>query len=543
MAAKPVDLLVVGAGITGAGIARDAAMRGIRTALVDKGDYGSGTSGKSSRLIHGGLRYLELGDLRLVFEASRERRTQLGIAPHLVWPRTFIFPVYRGSRVAYWKLAAGLLLYDLLAMFRNVGRHKMLSKRQVMRAEPGLRDHDLKGGARYYDAQCDDARLTLANVRSAHRHGALTANYAEAMSFDSAGGRIRGARIRDRVSGEEFMVRASVVVNACGPWSDGVRGVSSEQVLLRLTKGAHAAVPRHRLGNSEAITITSPIDGRVMFILPWGNVSYIGTTDTDCEEDPDDLRANAEDVIYLLRSANAFFPNARLQPEDVISTWAGLRPLLKPDHSMDPDSVSREHKIVEDASGLISIVGGKLTTYRRMAAEVVDKVARRLHELDGRGKPRRADTAKEPLPGGETKDLGVLATELVREGLAPDVAEHLVRAYGSEAAAVVRMASSDPLLQEPIVHGHPAMRAELLYAMRREMSITLCDLLIRRTHIFYEAAEQAAKEAEWVADFAAQEMGWDENRKKAEFASYLEEVTQASAFRDELARLSSSDAS
>ena len=535
MTADPVDLLVIGGGITGAGIARDAAMRGFRTALVDKGDFGSGTSGRSSRLIHGGLRYLEQGGWRLVMEASRERRTLLSIAPHLVWPRSFLFPIHAGGRLPLWKLAAGLWVYDLLALFRNVRLHRVLSKRAVLRAEPSLRSRNLKGGARYYDAQCDDMRLTLANVRSAHEHGALVANYAAVDRLALADRRVRGAHVVDRLTQQALTVRALVVVNATGPWSDQVRGSDGLPPLLRRTKGAHVAVPRSRLGNREAIALTSPIDGRVMFILPWGDLSYIGTTDTDSTEEPDAVRATAADVIYLLRSANAYYPEARLQPSDVVSTWAGLRPLLRADDSASPSAVSREHRIVDSPSGLVSIVGGKLTTYRLMAAQVVDHVARRLHELDGRALPGRARTDLEPLPGGAAHDLAVLARDIERDGFSTEAAQHLVRTYGSEAPAVARLARSDVALRRPIVPGHPALRAELLHAIRREMAVTLSDLLIRRTHVFYETAGHAVAEAPELLELAAGELGWDAARKAVELTEYLKEVERSIAFLSDLA--------
>ena len=531
MAAEPVDLVVIGAGITGAGIARDAAMRGIRTVLVDKSDFGSGTSSRSSRLVHGGLRYLEHYHWRLVFEASRERRTLLRIAPHLVRPRSFLFPIHRRSRVSRPQLAAGLWLYDLLALFRNVRRHQMLSKRALKRAEPMLKARDLRGGARYFDAQCDDARLTLANVRDAHRHGALVANYVRVDELETADGLVRGVRATDLVTGEPLALRALVVVNATGPWTDMMRAAYGEEPVLRATKGAHVVVPRHRVGNREALTITSPIDGRVMFIIPWGDLSYIGTTETITDAAPDEVTADAKDVVYLLRSANALFPEARLTPADVVATWAGLRPLIKSRDDQHSGAVSREHRCLEGPSGLISIVGGKLTTYRAMAAEVVDLVANRLHQLDGRPVPARARTERERLPGGEAHDVAVLVEELEQEGYERRVAEHLVYAYGSEAAAVLRLAAEEPLLREPVVEGHPAMKAELIHAMRREMAITLGDLLIRRTHLFYEAPGQATAQAPTVADLAAAEMGWDAPRKAAELAAYLYEVKRNNTFR------------
>src|SRR6266576_5200726 len=384
MAAEPVDLLVIGGGITGAGIARDAALRGLRTALVDKGDLGGGTSSVASRRIHGGIRYLEQGDFRLVLEASRERHVLLNIAPHLVRPLPFLFPVYRGARVPAWKLRVGMWLYDALAGFHNTHRHRWLGRKGVARLEPRLRTKGLQGAALYYDAQADDARLVLATVRSAAQAGALVANYATATSLLKSDGVVRGAAVRDGLDGRPYTVRALVVVNATGPWVDAIRASDDPHAapLLRLIKGAHVAVPRARIGHTHGVTLTSPLDGRVMFVLPWGDLSYIGTTDTDEVVSPDDVRATGADAVYLLRSVNALFPDARLAPRDVVATWAALRPLLAPEREVSASQVSREHRVVEASSGLITIAGGKLTTYRVMGRDVADRVARRLRALD-----------------------------------------------------------------------------------------------------------------------------------------------------------------
>ncbi|HVO36148.1 MAG TPA: glycerol-3-phosphate dehydrogenase/oxidase [Gemmatimonadales bacterium] len=524
-AAGPVDLLVIGGGITGAGIARDAAMRGIRTCLVDAGDFGHGASSRSSRLIHGGLRYLEHGWLRLVFEASRERRILLQIAPHLVHPLPFVFPVHAGSRVGRARLAAGLWLYDLLSLFRNVHAHRMLSRRAVQRIEPHLRDRDLVGGAVYYDGWCDDARLVLANVRSAHRHGAMTASYGAVTALEKAGGRVRGAVVRDVVEERRVTVHAHVTVNAAGPWADALRQLDDAAAtpLLRPTKGVHLAVPRRRVGNTGALTLTSPLDGRVMFVLPWGDVTMIGTTDTDFVGAADDVGPSAEDVTYLLRSTNAFFPDARLGGDDVIAAWAGLRPLLQAEGAASTAEVPREHRIVESATGLLTIAGGKLTTYRSMAAELVDVVAAKLHALDGRRIPA-ARTDREPLPGGEVADLEQLVEELSKERVPEPVARHLVETYGSEAPAVGNLAAREPALAKPLLDGWPALQAEVVYQARREMALTVSDVLIRRTHLFHCDAGQGTGAAPSVAGLLARELGWDAGREAEMLAAYLDEV-------------------
>jgi glycerol-3-phosphate dehydrogenase len=531
MAGEPVDLLVIGGGITGAGIARDAALRGFRTALVDKGDFAAGTSSASSRLIHGGLRYLETGALPLVFESSRERRVLLRIAPHLVWPLPFLFPLYRGGRVPPWKLRAGMWLYDALATFRNVHRHRWLGATATRRLEPLLRERDLRGAALYYDAQTDDARLVLATLRSAAAAGALVANHAEVTTLLKPDGRVRGAVVRDVLDGAARTVRALVVVNATGPWCDALRRHDRPGAppLLRLTRGAHVAVPRSRIGHAHAVTLTSPLDGRVMFVLPWGDVSYIGTTDVDDAADPDSVRAQPEDVTYLLRSANAYFPSARLTSADVIATWAALRALVAAAPQRAASAASREHVIEESDSGLLTIAGGKLTTYRTMATELVDRVAARLHDADGRPRAPVPPTDRDPLPGGETARPDVLVPALCEQGASPDTAAHLVRAYGSEAPAVVNRAKRNRVLLGAIADGRPEIRAEVEHVVEREMAMRLTDVLMRRLHLFWQAPDQGLAAAPAVARKLRELLGWDGERETAELAMYRDEVARARA--------------
>jgi len=531
MSAGPVDLLIIGGGIAGAGIARDAALRGIRTALVERADFGGATSSRSSRLVHGGLRYLEHGDLRLVREASRERHVLLTIAPHLVRPLPFLFPIYAGARVPAWKVRVGMWLYDALAGFRNTHLHRWLDRQQVARLEPRLRSKGLRGAALYYDAQTDDARLVIATVRAAARAGAVVANYAEVTSFLKSDGRVRGAAVRDVLTGDRYEVHAHTVVNATGPWVDVLRrhDDSAAPILLRPTKGTHVVVPRARIGHTNAVTLTSPLDGRVMFVLPWGDLSYIGTTDTDDDGPADEARASGADVIYLLRSANALFPDARLAPRDVVSSWAGLRPLLAPDRRLTPAEVSREHRVVESPSELITIAGGKLTTYRVMAQDVVDVVARRLHALDGRGVEDHAPTDRLPLPGGETADLAVLTDAARSRGASEDEARHLVGHYGSESAAVLNLVERDRSLGEPLIPGRPEIWAEVSFAVEREMAVRLDDVLTRRLHLFHEDPDHGVAVAPAVAARMGELLGWDESRSEGEVAHYTAEVRRAHA--------------
>ena len=536
------DLLVIGGGITGAAAARDAAGRGLRVALVDAGDLARGTSSRSSRLIHGGLRYLETGNLKLVFEASAERRRLLALASHLVHPLPFLFPVFRGGPVGFRKLQAGMWLYDSLSLFRNISRHRMLARDAAHTEEPRLRTDGLMGAAVYYDASVDDARLTLANARGAHESGAAVVPHAEVAGFLKDGKGLAGARVRDcLIDGADTVdVRARVVLNATGPWSDAVRKLANPRAKARLrpTKGVHILVRRDRLGNRNAITFQSPVDGRVMFVLPWGDFSYVGTTDTDYAGSPAEVRADAEDVRYLLQSANSIFPDARLTVDDVVSTWAGIRPLLSPrgpEGGLAASATSREHEIWRDDGGLLNIAGGKLTTYRVMAQQVVDVAARALKEAHG-VESGISPTADLPLPGDPHEPWEPFRTRVVADavaaGLGADTGEHLARAYGEDAAAVLAAARADAALAGRMMEGHPYVWAEVAHAVRAEMAMTLEDVMVRRLHLFYEAADGGLAVAEEAARRMAAEpgIGWGEAEAAAQVEAYRAIVAENRSF-------------
>lgn len=521
---KPLDLLVIGGGIVGAGVARDAAMRGLRVGLVERGDFAAGTSSRSSRLIHGGLRYLEHGEIRLVAEALRERRILLTIAPHLVWPLAFTFPVHKGDRVSRWKLAAGMWLYDLLAFSRRLRRHRTLGKRGLLEAEPMIRERGLTGGSQYWDAQCDDARLVLATARSAIRHGALMLTYAEVIGLVEEKGRIIGAEVLDRFSTERRVVRASAIVNATGPWTDEVRRLenAAAEPLLRLTRGSHVVVPRERLGLNGGVTFTSRVDGRVMFALPWGAQAYVGTTDDDLAagDSIDDVAITRDDLLYLLRSVNAEFPGAHLTSDDVIATWSGLRPLLDNRPNAQASAVSREHAIVKGKKGMWTVAGGKLTTYRSMAADVVNRVAADLKDGLGRTVSPGAATDTEPLVGGEARDLAPFREQGLALGLGRDTVRHLLRHYGAETAGILNLAERRRELLAPIHPAHPAIAAEVIHHARRELAHTVSDVLVRRVHLFYETADRGRAAADAVAQLLGAELRWDEGRVATEAQRY-----------------------
>jgi len=497
------DLLVIGGGITGAGIARDAALRGFRVALAEARDFGSGTSSRSSRLIHGGLRYLEHGHVHLVLEALRERAVLRRLAPHLVQPLSFVLPFFQSDRVPGWKARLGLTLYDFLAGWGNVRRHQTLGKRALLELEPLLREPGLTGGAVYYDAQCDDARLTLAVVRAAAEAGARVANYTRVTSLLFEGDRVVGARLRDELSGTEAEHRCRLVVNASGPWGDVIRRLEDPAAapLLRLTKGSHLMVPQARIGNRHAIIFTSPLDRRVMFILPWEQWTYIGTTDTDDAGDPDAVSADQSDLIYLLRSANSIYPGARLTEDDVVASWAGLRPLLAADPHSSPAQIPREHRIVKGSRGMLTIAGGKLTTFRVMARDLVDRAARELgaHRADGRALSR-----SRPLPGGEAAVTETFRPQGLELGLSDSTVSHLLKRYGGETPALFALCRQRAELRRPLHPDHPSIAAQVIFARQREFACTEDDVLVRRIHLSTETRDHGAAARETVSTLLAE---------------------------------------
>lgn len=473
------DVLVIGGGITGAGTARDAAMRGLSVALVEKDDFASGTSSRSSRLIHGGIRYLEHGQVHMVRESSRERAILLEIAPHLVKRLRFTWPVYKGDRIPRWKLSLGLSMYDRLAGYSKLWHHEKLDAREVREYEPSLNPQELTGGASYFDACTDDSRLTLANVLSAREFGAEAANYLRAVKVNA--GKPNGVRVRDELTSIEFEIRARVVVDATGPWASDARTQKS--------KGTHIAVARELVGNRDALTVLSPVDGRVMFILPSGKFTIVGTTDSWTTESPDDVRPSRAEIDYLLRSARAYFPENYLSEDNVTSAWAGLRPLAATHKRGSPSGVSREHRITRDRSGTIAVSGGKMTTYRSMAAEICDEIQRAL-----RSGKSASTTDKEMLPGA------------------------------NRVADLEALIADDAPLANPIVDGHSATRAEVHFAASSELAMTIGDVLIRRTRVAFETADNGESAAHAVADDLSLLFGWSKKEKSDQLRRYRAET-------------------
>jgi glycerol-3-phosphate dehydrogenase len=494
----PLDLLIIGGGIVGSGVARDAAMRGLKVGLVEQHDFAFGTSSRSSRLLHGGLRYLAQGRVGLVHEASVEKKIIHHIAPHLAEPLPFIFPTYHGNRNwVLWQLKIGVKIYDLLCGGRNLGKSTWLSRDVVREKVPALTQTNLNGAVRYYDGFTNDARLTLDTLRSAAKHGASLANYCrfktanrsadlrsgangEACETSRAGGRRSDlwlCEIEDRLTQKSFTVRARAVVNATGPWADGL---PHSRVKLRVTKGIHLVVERVKVPVPDTVVMTE--GKRILFAIPWGERTILGTTDTDYHGPLDDVTADAADISYVLQITNQFFPSARLTTADVISAWAGLRPLLANPNGK-PSDISRSHVITNPEPGWWDVAGGKLTTYRLMAEQAVDQIVKRCFqpvssgEPAGRAVPLPCRTAKEPLLSqAEVAEVsGILPSEFSRRSV-----EHYCA---------------------------------------NEWAVHLDDIMVRRTSWHYYFRD-AAQKAERVADWMGELLGWSAAQRAAELQRY-----------------------
>ncbi|MBW1831151.1 MAG: glycerol-3-phosphate dehydrogenase/oxidase [Deltaproteobacteria bacterium] len=533
-----VDLIVIGGGITGAGVVRNAARRGLRVALFDQKDFAAGTSSKSSKLIHGGLRYLETYEFSLVFESVSERRVMLDLAPHLVNPLAFLFPVYAGSRRNLRMIKAGMWLYAGLSLFRSPKRHQVLNAAEVAEAEPLLKQEGLQGAPLYYDCSTDDSRLVLENVLDGIENGGLAVSWArvDALIKDEQG-RVSGVVVKNTRDGSVREVKANAIINATGPWTDEVLGLSGPRTedMLRLTKGIHIVVDREKLPVEHAVVLFHPDDDRVLFALPWGERTYIGTTDTDYEGAPGEEAATLADVDYCIAAANEHFPTQQISRDDVIATWAGLRPLISPPEEMDDvaeSKVSREHQITVGRDGLITIAGGKLTTYRKMAKEVVDVAVHLLKLSDGLPEDlHSAQTFKAPLPGAvgwpAHDDHALVAEELAKVcecDLPKDVALHLVDTYGMRAVQVAKLCAKDPALLEPIVPGRVEIMAQVDFGVQEELAASVSDILIRRTQILFRDFDQGLGAADKVANRLAELIGWSAEEKQKSIDYYKSEV-------------------
>jgi len=537
------DLVVIGGGITGAGIARDAALRGLSVALFEKNDYASGTSSKSSKMIHGGLRYLEHGEIGLVFESVSERRVQQRVAPHLVRPLPFLIPIYKGVRPGFEIMNVGLWIYDSLALFRAPRMHKAFrGTAAALALEPQLRPDGLRGALEYYDCATDDARLVLENALDAHALGAHCHTYTEVQRFERrADGRITGVVVHDRLHGKTWTVNARSVILAAGAWTDEMIRrfeIPMDRPLLRRTKGVHVVLPRERLPLARAITLISPVDGRVMFALPWRDRSVLGTTDTDFAGTADEMAADAADVKYLCDSGNGYFPGANLTPDDVIATWAGLRPLIAAPPNVDESEISREHEVFTKSDGLVIIAGGKLTTYRRMARETVNKTLELLRDMGESIDVKHVNTKQRPLPGAEGVDpadlegVAAIGRRLMSEyGLDVDTATHLCGVYGARATVLGAAIAKDRSLGDRLDPELPYVWAEIDFAAKHDLARTVEDVLARRVPLLLTSRDQGLGICDRVAARLAQIHGWDATTVSQMIDEYKAEVALSRRWR------------
>jgi glycerol-3-phosphate dehydrogenase len=516
------DLIIIGAGINGAGIARDAAMRGLKVLLLDKGDIGGGTSSASTRLIHGGLRYLEHREFSLVRESLRERETLFRIAPHLVRPLALLIPFYEGARRGPQTIRAGMLAYDALSRGKSLPRHRMLTRTEALDHAPGLNAAGLLGAALYHDAQVEFAeRLVLENVLSAKHYGATIKTYTRVNNFIVERESIQGVEIEDLISHESYPVRGRITINAAGPWVDQVAGTLGSKLekgrMIGGTKGSHIIVAPFPAAPETALYLEAQADRRPFFVIPWNGHLLIGTTDTRYEGGLDEVEINDEEIEYLLAETNHVLPQARLTRESILFAYSGVRPLPFTTGSNE-EKITRRHFIHNHAPQLkkfFSIVGGKLTTYRSLSEQAVDLV---FKELGTKVPP--CTTHQEPLPGA----IASVFVDFPYEHAAPEylpgkILEHLLRVYGKRAPEVLVVADSDPALLEIISAETGAIAAEIIFAFQYELARTLSDCLLRRTMIGLSSSAGIGEDVT-AARIAQQHLGWSEDRALAEVAAY-----------------------
>jgi glycerol-3-phosphate dehydrogenase len=515
------DLAVIGGGINGAAVARDASMRGLRVALIERGDFAGATSSRSSKLIHGGFRYLPQGQLKLVYEALREReRLRHRTAPHLVHPIQFLFPIYRRRGFNRFTMSIGLTLYDLFARMPFKEWHSSLNPAEVRETEPALSRDGLTGGAMYFDAWADDARVTFENVLDADLHNAAVANYAAVESFGASDGKLASASVRDLIGGATYEVRAKEFLNAAGPWVDDIRRLDdpTAQPCVRLTKGVHLVFARTLLPVRESIVLADE-RGRIVFVMPHDRYVLVGTTDTDFTGDPASVRTEIADVEYLIAVLAESLPGIKLTNADVATSFAGLRALVREKDGAAPSSVPREEVILESTSGLITVAGGKFTTHREIAQKLVDLVMKRLGRRAG-----ICPTLTTPFPGARPLEKGEESGGAAVMRTIPGAAATILKArYGTRAPIVARIASRRPELAQPLSRGCPAVGAEVVNAVVNEMAHSVGDFLIRRTSLSWRAPVEAEAAAAAVARIMAAELGWDRAREDAEVASFTHE--------------------
>lgn len=517
LASAEFDVLVIGGGVTGVGAALDAATRGLRVALIEANDFACGTSSRSSKLIHGGLRYLEQYDFKLVREALKERELMVGhTAPHLVSPVSFLFPLHEGLKER-WYVGAGLALYDALrGKERILPAHRHISPRKMREVAPALRSDILKGGILYYDAQVDDARHTVTIARTAERYGALIANQVEAIALIREGGRVVGVKVCDRESGQEFEIKSATTVLAAGIWNSKIQEAAgvNHGYDIAMSKGVHIVFPKSAISLKTGVILKTALS--VLFVIPWKEFWIVGTTDTPWIGSKEEPLANRADIDYIIEQANQVLRHP-LKHTDVISVYAGIRPLVAPTEASSTTKISREHVVDHPLEGLISVAGGKYTTYRIMARDAIDAAASDLLRI---------------VPESCTEEIALLGADgysallnrvealAVANSLSREVITHLLSRYGSIFEEVLEPAKLDASLLEQIDPNLPYLRAEIHYAVTHEKALHVSDVLMRRTRIALEVSDRGVAAARVVAQVMAPILGWESARSDREISEY-----------------------
>jgi glycerol-3-phosphate dehydrogenase len=535
------DVAIIGGGVVGAGVARDAALRGLRVALFEKEDFASGTSSAPTRLIHGGLRYLELLDFGLVRQDLGEREILLRIAPHLVRPLLFVVPMWSRGLFYRLKLKIGMILYDLLSYDKSLPNHHSWNREETLKREPKLNPQGLQGSLCYYDAQVPSTeRLVLENILDARDHGAQIWNHTEVTGLLREGKQVNGVRVRHAFTGETAEVRARLVINVAGPWLDGLTAklLGEPSRLVRMTKGIHFTSPP---ASNHALVLFTQTDNRLFFVIPWLDYAWVGTTDTDYEDSPDTVRADGEDVLYLQTAVETFMPAADWQT--IYYTTAGLRALVRKE-GVSESEVSRKHELVdyekkEGLKGMISVVGGKLTAYRGIAEEIVDLACKKLRHN------AKARTAREPLPGArldnslKNRDIALerfrwrLHEEGAGLGLDVEQLDHLMGLYGAMSLKLLALVRQRPELGQRIHPEYPDILAQIHHAVAEEYCATVTDFMARRSMLIF-TRDQGVPALPRVAEELGKLLNWSPEQLEEQSALYCEHVARSQAFRTEL---------
>ena len=531
LAIDEFDIVVIGGGVTGAGAALDAASRGLKVALIEARDLASGTSSRSSKLIHGGLRYLEQYDFKLVREALHERELMVStLSPHLVKPVGFLYPLHEKVKDRTY-VGAGLALYDVLRGFqRALPWHKHMSQKKIGEIAPSLRQDIVTGAVKYYDAQVDDARHTMTIVRTARRHGAVVATRVEVTDLIRNGKKVVGAQLRDTVTGKSLSVKSKSIVMCAGIWSDELHekfGLTPGYSVT-MSKGVHITLPGSAIKSDTGIILKTAIS--VLFLIPWGDKWIVGTTDTPYTGDRAEPHPTDEDIDYILEQANRVL-EPKLDRKDIIGAYAGLRPLVSNAKGSATTKLSREHTVDRSAPGFVSIAGGKYTTYRVMGKDAVD-----LAVVDLRRLVSESCTEKLPLVGADGYYALVQQSAVIAEdfGISPESVVHLLNRYGSMISEVLEIIEENKKMAAPLTKSLPYLKAEIIYAASHEGAMSIDDVISRRTRLSFEAPDYGLDLVDAIADLIAPVLGWSAKEKKASIAAYLEKVAQEKVALHEL---------